>query len=375
MDYTVLILVLAAIVTAGVETAAADVVTVMITPASTSGKPGIKVPFVGTATSSAGAKITTWTWNFGDKIWCTSPNFCGLSVAHTYPNIGVYAVTLTATDATGASGTGTATVTVSKDALNVVATVLSGQGMTHGQPVTIGYTDSGSTSQITTITTSCGDGSAPVVQNLFYQPPAANGQLTITGTTGGTSAWICIYAAAGDYEAQVSVTDTLGVTASAQADVMVITQNCPNVNLWKTAIANGQVPGVNFYALPAWITPLTWTQGAADIIYGGTAKAPTQTPVNSTRMPSIAPWPGSTFYFCEGLRVEGGTAPYSYSVQNAPPGLTVNADGNYGGTATTPGWYPNIVFCATDAAKATNCALPRQQLVCTLGAATCISPQ
>lgn len=312
MDYTVLILVLAAIVTAGVErvrtpvktaavktghaiervvtlgkrpkakTAAADVVTVMITPASTSGKPGIKVPFVGTATSSAGAKITTWTWNFGDKIWCTSPNFCGLSVAHTYPNIGVYAVTLTATDATGASGTGTATVTVSKDALNVVATVLSGQGMTHGQPVTIGYTDSGSTSQITTITTSCGDGSAPVVQNLFYQPPAANGQLTITGTTGGTSAWICIYAAAGDYEAQVSVTDTLGVTASAQADVMVIT-----------------LPG----------------QGAIDGIL------------------------------------------------------------NYGGTATTPGWYPNIVFCATDAAKATNCALPRQQLVCTLGAATCISPQ
>ena len=89
-------------------------VTVAITPQTTTGLPTVKVNFVGTATSSTGAKIASWKWTFGDGIFCNSPNFCGLTVTHNYPNLGTYSVNLSATDANGVTGSAVASVNVVK---------------------------------------------------------------------------------------------------------------------------------------------------------------------------------------------------------------------------------------------------------------------
>jgi hypothetical protein len=100
--------------TPNATTLALDNITVTVTPVSSTivSSSNSKVAFVGTAKSDTNAKITTWTWTFGDGITCTSPNFCGMSVTHFYPKIGTYVVHFTATDSTGATESATATVNV-----------------------------------------------------------------------------------------------------------------------------------------------------------------------------------------------------------------------------------------------------------------------
>ena len=71
------------------------------------GYPPLVVLFNGTESSSPDGIITNYHWDFGD-----TESADGSSVSHTYPDKGVYRVTLTVTDSTGAVGS---------DAINVEA--------------------------------------------------------------------------------------------------------------------------------------------------------------------------------------------------------------------------------------------------------------
>jgi hypothetical protein len=170
-----------------------------------------------------------------------------------------------------------------------------------------------------------------------------------------------------------SVTDTTGATTSVSTTLTTtskpVAKQCPTANLWSTQ------PAGTYATLPAWFlattpVPLTFIQGAADNIYSQTKGV--IIPVGSTWLSPVATWSNGTYYTCMALLAQGGTPPYTYTVQNAPPGLTVNAAGNYGGTATTPAvTYKNIIFCVTDAAGTKLCANPRQQQICDLGKSSC----
>jgi hypothetical protein len=160
----------------------------------------------------------------------------------------------------------------------------------------------------------------------------------------------------------------LSLITLASITVCSAATSCPTANLWDRM----GVPGVNYYALPDWVTapysddlvePITWIQ-PADVSYQALEKNPAIVNTENATLPSIATRANDTYYFCMGLLVQGGVPPYTYTVENAPPGLTVNDAGNYGGIATTAGIYTNIIFCATDSANTTVCLAPRTQYVC-----------
>jgi len=72
-----------------------------------SGYPPLVIQFSGADSTSPDGIITDYHWDFGDGETADTS-----SVSHTYPNKGVYRVTLTVTDSTGATGS---------DAINVEA--------------------------------------------------------------------------------------------------------------------------------------------------------------------------------------------------------------------------------------------------------------
>lgn len=73
--------------------------------------PPLVVTFDGSGSSSPNGAIVSYDWDFGD-----GSSGDGVSLTHTYPEKGVYAVTLTVTDETGKSGSRSKTV----EALNRV---------------------------------------------------------------------------------------------------------------------------------------------------------------------------------------------------------------------------------------------------------------
>jgi len=75
------------------------------------------IQFTGSATDADGDAIATWAWTFGDGATSALQN-----PTHRYPNGGTFTVTLTVTDARGASGSVSKTITV-QGPPNVVPTV------------------------------------------------------------------------------------------------------------------------------------------------------------------------------------------------------------------------------------------------------------
>jgi hexosaminidase len=73
--------------------------------------PPLVVAFDAAASSSPNGAIVSYAWDFGDGETAN-----GITVSHTYPDKGVYAVTLTVTDSAGKSGSRSLTV----EALNRV---------------------------------------------------------------------------------------------------------------------------------------------------------------------------------------------------------------------------------------------------------------
>lgn len=169
-----------------------------------------------------------------------------------------------------------------------------------------------------------------------------------------TKSSICVYA--------ISTVDPSKSSTSYAMISPTPLASCPTKTIWSSLAAG------TYYSLPSWVTALTWVQ-PADLLYQAVKNS---TPL-STKSTVLPPVGGGTYTYCDpGLLVQGGTPPYIYVGQNLPPGLTVNSTtGTYGGSATAPGYYTNIIFCATDSKGIKVCLAPRSQQVCNLGIIPC----
>jgi hypothetical protein len=116
-----------------------------------------------------------------------------------------------------------------------------------------------------------------------------------------------------------------------------------------------QLPSFDAQNFIAFVQP-------ADTIYAGTVSKPTTASDPGSKLPRSNA-PGEQY--CMNFIAQGGKAPYTYSVENPTPGLTMNANtGLYSGTVTQAGVFTNIRICATDSAGSTVCLSPQTHQVC-----------
>jgi PKD repeat protein len=79
-------------------------------------------------TSTLGT-IAKWHWDFGDGIFCDSPNFCAMKMTHTFSQVKTYTVTFSATDNKGVTSSVSTIVQPSQkpvDALTATVGILQG---------------------------------------------------------------------------------------------------------------------------------------------------------------------------------------------------------------------------------------------------------
>ena len=185
--------------------------------ADQSGREGQALSFQGTATGTAPA---TYVWDFGDGTQATG----SLTPSHTYRDNGVYTVTLTVTDGSGATARDTLRVTVS----NVAPTVSAGGPYSANVGAAVSFLPSVSDP-------------SPVDQaaGFTYLWNFGDGSTSTSRTPSHA------YGSAGTYTVSLTVTDKDGGSSSASTVVMVgqsAGSTLPNVSnllaLWNFRAAN-----------------------------------------------------------------------------------------------------------------------------------------
>jgi len=151
------------------------------------GTPTLSVTFTDTSTNNP----TLWSWTDNGSVFSTSQN-------PTSPlSIGVHTIVLTASNGVGWSTSATATIVVGSDAtasnhqagLEITATPRFG-----GQPLSVAFTSTVSTTGAYSWTTSDGQTSSLANPTLiFKQPGKYTITLTVTNTYGSTAASIAVY--------------------------------------------------------------------------------------------------------------------------------------------------------------------------------------
>ena len=152
---------------------------------------GLTLSVDGSTSTDPDGAITGYSWNWGDG----TPDTTGRTASHTYGAAGDYTVTLTVTDNRGGTATTTETVTVTHEAPTAsftsvqdgLKTIVDGTGSTAEDGATLSYA------------WNWGDNSA--------------------AGTGATASHT--YAEAGTYTVTLTVTDSLGETATTSQDVTV----------------------------------------------------------------------------------------------------------------------------------------------------------
>ena len=169
--------------------------------------------------TSLGPPITGYAWTCGNGTTAA-----GVTATCHYPTAGTYTVTLTVTDADGASDTWSVSVTVQADAAPVARLTATPTSQYVTFPVTLDASRSTDSDAypIASYAFTCGDGSP---------------------THSGTAAtWSCTYTKSGTYTASVKVTDTLGLASTATTTVTVLADAAPvaSLSLSSTKIHPGQ---------------------------------------------------------------------------------------------------------------------------------------
>jgi PKD repeat protein len=166
------------------------------TAAFTATPSGLNVSVDGsTSTAPPGRTITSYSWNFGDS----TPVGSGVTATHTYAAGGTYTITLTVTDSAGMTSSTSKSVTVTAPHTAPTAVITSSaNGLSVAFDGTSSTAADGAT--ITSYAWEFGD-----------------------GATSTQSAPTHDYAAPGDYNVKLTVTDSLGATGSATKTVTVST--------------------------------------------------------------------------------------------------------------------------------------------------------
>ena len=234
--------------TAGFASSATSSVTVGAPSARLNVTPAVgAVPLGVTADASASTDpigISSFTFNFGDGT-VLGPQ-ASATAGHTYTSAGVYTVTLTITDAAGATSSTTAqvsAVTPASAALNVTPNL----GAT---PLAVTADASAST-----------PGSNPIATYTFNFGDGTTAGPQASATAGHT------YTTSGNYTVRVTVTDTKGVTSTATSGVqavtpatarMTVTPPSGGVPLGITADGSTSTPGTN----PIATYSFSWGDGS-----------------------------------------------------------------------------------------------------------------
>lgn len=150
-----------------------------------------------TSTAVTGRRIVNYGWNFGDGRTAS-----GVTVARSYPISGVYSIALTVTDDSDAVGQATQSLTVGTPAQGPTVTLSA----TTPTPTTTGSS---------VIFNATATGPTPIVSYRFNY---ADGTPEDVGPAQTQSH---MFTADGTYVVRVTVTDTLGRTASATTSVTI----------------------------------------------------------------------------------------------------------------------------------------------------------
>ena len=156
------------------------------------GEPGVAIQFNGSASTDPQGENLTYAWNFGDNSTGS-----GAKPSHSYAVASTYQVTLTVTDTSDLSGAATVTATVT-----VKPPTANAGGPYTGMPgAAIQFTGSASTD--------------PQGENLTYAWNFGD------NSTGGGAQPSHTYAIADNYTVSLKVTNTSGLSASANTPVYV----------------------------------------------------------------------------------------------------------------------------------------------------------
>ena len=170
------------------------------------GYEGTAVTFNGAGSSDISGQALTYSWDFGDGSALGS----GAAPSHTYPDNGIYTVTLTVSNGITTSTAAAATATIENvlPAVGAIAGPASPVQISTNMTVTAGFTDQGVADTHTAVL-DWGDGTSSA------------GTVTETngsGSVGGSH----VYAAAGVYTVTLAVTDKDAGTAQSVFEFVVV---------------------------------------------------------------------------------------------------------------------------------------------------------
>jgi RHS repeat-associated protein len=192
-----------------------------------SGTEGATLTFSGSFTDPGIHDTHTASINWGDGTsstgTVTESNGSGtVTATHIYPETGTYTITLKVTDSNGPNASQTATANIAN--VNPTVTPSADATVTRGTSFTLPlakFTDPGFSSATNgnvenfSASINWGDGSAPATGTVNVVPGSA-GVLT-TGTVSGSHT----FAAAGDYDVTITVSDDDGASGTAQLTINV----------------------------------------------------------------------------------------------------------------------------------------------------------
>jgi len=180
------------------------------------------------------------------------------------------------------------------------------------------------------------------------------------------------YSTPGSYDVLVTGSDMHGQGAHADQIVTVnVALSCPATNPFLNL-----KQGVEYSWEPATFKDLVIAQPFQDVVYEVYPPTTAKPAITVTSWVDI-PVHANIESYCEWIMASGGTPPYTYSVNNAPPGLNIDPiSGFYGGVPQKVGYYENILFTVTDSVGGVFTSHPRSQMICDDGQTACfLTPQ